>query len=114
MIELKGSPKQVAWAEDIRAKTLEAFANEMKRATERLAYVNSAKGQECILTGKRLSEAEIKQNISNVQARIERLENAKIWLESQEEAKMWIDRRNRTIDNWILWAEYKMEKKVRG
>lgn len=110
MKELKGSVKQIAWAEDIRAKAMEGFASAMERATATLAYVNSPKGQESKLTGAKLPEEKIQQNIKNAEERIERLENVKAWLENQEEAKMWIDNRNRDIDGLIAWVEYKMSK----
>jgi len=110
MKELKGSVKQIAWAEDIRAKAMESFANEIERAKQRLAYAKSPKGQVSKLTGAKLPEEKIQQNIKNAEARIKRLESVKTWLENQEEAKMWIDNRNRDVDGLITWAEYKMSK----
>jgi len=110
MKKLVGSVKQVAWAEDIRAKAMEGLVSAMERANQRLAYAKSPKGQESKLTGAKLDEAVIQRNIKNAEARIERLESVKTWLEEQEEAKMWIDNRNRDTDGLITWAEYKMSK----
>jgi len=110
MKELKGTVKQIAWAEDIRKMFIEEMTKEMARAEERLAYTKSPKGQVSKLTGAKLSEEKINQYITEAQARIERLETVKAWLENQEEAKMWIDNRNRDIAGLITWAEYKMSK----
>ncbi len=110
MKELKGSIKQIAWAEDIRKMFMEEMAKEMARAEKRLVYTKSPKGQVSKLTGAKLSEEKINQYIGEAQARIERLESVKTWLENQEEAKTWIDNRNRDIKGLMTWAEYKMSR----
>jgi len=79
MAELEGSPKQIAWAEDIRNKILPAIAEMQKKIDE----------------GKGTSELYIKQRDA-MQAAINEVRG-------QSSAKWWIDHRDERFDaGWLM------------